>query len=458
LNRKEIYWMKTELQIRAENAAVGFYGARKPVIFEFAGVPGAGKTSTLNALQAFLKRCGFRVEIVIDRTSLCPIRNKTHPHFDVWAACNTLTQILEKTQRPPGLDDPDILILDRGLFDALCWLRLMGRLERIRPQERQVIENFLRIGDWRRRISAVFVMLASPADALQRERELLPVERKEGSIMNEPVLAQVLKTARETAKSLKKEFRIFEIDTSGGRKDGAKRIAEMVANLALNVIEEHAREDILSLPKEDVTRAFAGRKGLNAAEAAALVRLFVKSGNFKPREEVGTDKTRLQAFPVVVVRNKSGGVLRLRRKEPTGKNPPNEKMVIWTGGPVRKEDQANGDPVLQCALREIQTELRLGLEPHALKLRGAVCFEPGGEGTQKRVAIVYEWKAKTDAAAMVLSHAEFFDTRGAVVKGTFVRLKDLARDVDDGKITEALSGEIVRELLARDYRFSPRLF
>jgi hypothetical protein len=34
----------------------------------------------------------------------------------------------------------------------------------------------------------------------------------------------------------------------------------------------------------------------------------------------------------------------------------------------------------------------------------------------------------------------------------------MARDVDDGKITEALSGEIVRELLARDYRFSPRLF
>jgi hypothetical protein len=41
---------------------------------------------------------------------------------------------------------------------------------------------------------------------------------------------------------------------------------------------------------------------------------------------------------------------------------------------------------------------------------------------------------------------------------SFVRLKDIVRDVDDGKITEELSGEIVRELLATDYRFSPRLF
>ena len=450
--------MKTELQIRAEDAAERFRGARKPVIFEFAGVPKAGKTSTLNALQVFLRRCGFRVEIVIERASLCPIRDKTHSNFNVWTACTTLAQILEKTDNPPGYNDPDILILDRGLFDALCWLRLMERLERIRPKERQVIESFLRLAEWRRRILAVFVMLASPEDAMQREKGLLPVEREEGSIMNEKVLAQVLNTTRETSKSLKKEFRIFEIDTSAERKGGAKQIAEAVANLALNVIEEHLREDVLSLPGEDVIRMFAGRRCLNSSEAAVLAKLFVKSGKYMPREELEADKTRVQALPVVVVRNKSGRVLRLRRKEPTDKNPLYEEMVIWTGGPVRKEDEAGGDSILQCALREIQESLRLGLEPHELKLRGAVYSEPGGAETQKRVAIVYEWKAKTDAAAIVLSRAKFIDGRGTALGGIFVPLKDLARDVDDGKIAEKLSVEIVRELLAKDYKFSPRLF
>jgi predicted NUDIX family phosphoesterase/predicted ATPase len=450
--------MKTELQIRAEDAAERFRGARKPVIFEFAGVPKAGKTSTLNALQAFLKRCGFRVEIVIERASLCPIRDKTHSNFNVWTACTTLAQILEKTQNPPRIDDPDILILDRGLFDALCWLRLMERLERIRPEERQGIESFLTMADWRKRISAVFVMMVSPEDAMQREKGLLPVEHKEGSIMNEKVLAQMLNTTRETSKSLKKEFRIFEIDTSAERKGGVKQIAEAVANLALNVIEEHLREDILSLPREDVIRTFAGKKCLNSSEAAALVGLFVKSGNFKPREEVEADKTRVQALPVVVVHNKSGKVLRLRRKERTDNNPLNEKIVIWAGGHVRKEDEANGDSMLQCALREIQEELRLSLEPHELKLRGAVYSELGGPGTQKHVAIVYEWKAKTDDVAIVLSSAEFFERRGTALSGTFVPLKDLARDVDDGKLAEEWSVEIIRELLAKDYKFSPRLF
>jgi predicted NUDIX family phosphoesterase len=450
--------MKTELQIRAEDAAERFRGARKPVIFEFAGVPKAGKTYTLNALQAFLKRCGFRVEIVIERASLCPIRDKTHSNFNVWAACTTLAQILERTQNPPRIDDPDILILDRGLFDAICWLRLMERLERIRPEERQGIESFLTMADWRRRISAVFVMMASPEDAMQREKGLLPVEHKEGSIMNEKVLAQMLNTTRETSKSLKKKFRIFEIDTSAERRGGVKQIAEAVANLALNVIEEHVREDVLSLPREDVIRMFAGRKCLNSSEAAALARLFVKSGNYTPREEVAADNTRVQALPVVVVHNKNGRVLRLCRKEGTDNSPLNEKMVIWTGGHVRKEDEAGGDPMLQCALREIQEELRLSLEPHELKLRGAVYSAPGGEGTQKHVAIVYEWKAKTDDVAIVLSSAEFFKKRGTALSGTFVPLKDIARDVDDGKIAEEWSVEIVRELLAKDYKFSPRLF
>ena len=413
--------MKTELQIRAENAAERFRGARKPVIFEFAGLPKAGKTSTSNALQVFLKRCGFRVEIVNERTSLCPV--DTRSNFNVWAAgrvaplyaaCTTLAQILEKTQNPPGFDGPDILIVDQGLFDALCWLRVMEHLERIRPEERRMIEGFLRLADWRRHISAVFVMTASPEDALQREKGLLPVERQEGAIINKKILARMLNTTRKTAQSLKNEFRIFEIDTSAERRGGARQIAEAVANLALNVIEEHLGEDVLTLPEEAVSRTFAGRRCLNSSEAAALAGLFVKSGNFMPREEMEPDKTRVQALPVVVIRNKSGRVLRLHRKEPTGQNPLNGKIVIWIGGPVRKEDAAGGDSILQCALSEIQEGLRLGLEPHELKLRGAVCPGRGGEGTHKRVAIVYEWKPKTDDVAIVLSSAEFFENRGTL--------------------------------------------
>jgi predicted NUDIX family phosphoesterase len=455
--------MKSDLQIRAEKAAERFGSARKPIVLEFAGVPKAGKTTTLNALQAFLKRCGFRVEIVVERASVCPILDKKHANFNVWTACTTLAHILEKTQNPPRPEDPHVLILDRGLFDSICWLTLMERLERIRPQDRELIERFLRLDDWRKRISAVFVMIVSPTDALTREKGLLPVEGGKGSIMNQDVLNQMLNTTKEAAERMKSDFRIFNIDTSSGQlKNGAKKTAEVVADLALNVIEEHLREDIFSLPKAEVTKLFGAKRCLSIAEARALVAAFNMTGNFAPREQVETDKTRVQALPVVVIRNKSGDVLRLRRKERLEDSPLHEKLVVWAGGHVRKEDQINGDCLIQCALREVQEELRLSINAQELSLQGAIYSELG-ERSAQHVAIVYEWKAATDEVAVVLSSAEFFERRGTSLSGSFVPLKDLALDVDkeeerERRVTEEWSVEIVREILAKDaYRFSPRL-
>ena len=158
-------------------------GARKPLVIEFAGVPKAGKTTTLTNVQTFLKRCGFRTDVVIERASVCPIRDKKHANFNVWTACTTLAQILEKTQNPPRPDDPHILFLDRGIFDSICWMTMMEQISRIRSDERKLIQKFLTIDDWKKRISAVFVMLASPQDAMKREQGILPVEGAQGSIM-----------------------------------------------------------------------------------------------------------------------------------------------------------------------------------------------------------------------------------------------------------------------------------
>jgi ABC-type multidrug transport system ATPase subunit len=105
--------VKTALQIIAEKLAQEFKKkGRKPVVIEFAGTPKAGKTTTLSTIQAFLKRCGFKVEVVVERASVSPVRDKYDATFNVWTACTTLAQILEKTQDPPREDDPDILILD----------------------------------------------------------------------------------------------------------------------------------------------------------------------------------------------------------------------------------------------------------------------------------------------------------------------------------------------------------
>jgi ADP-ribose pyrophosphatase YjhB (NUDIX family) len=148
--------------------------------------------------------------------------------------------------------------------------------------------------------------------------------------------------------------------------------------------------------------------------------------------------------------------LRLRRRERDEKNPLHEKLVIWAGGHARKEDQSNGETLVTCAIRELQEELRLSLDPSELQLKGAIYYDQDLKSA-RHVAIVYEWNAKADDVAIVLSTAEFFERRGTALSGKFVSVASLVADVESEKIAEAWSIEVVREILAADHTFAKRL-
>jgi predicted NUDIX family phosphoesterase len=440
---------KTNLQERAERAAGLFRDkARKPLVIEFAGVPKAGKTTTLTQVQAFLKRCGFRTDVMVERASVCPIRDKKHANFNIWTLCTTLAQILEKTQNPPRSDDPQILFLDRGLFDSICWLTMMEKLSRIRQEDRETVQRFLSIDDWRKRVSAVFLMLSSPSDAMKREQSVLPVVGDGGSIMNIDVLRQVKAVNEECAELLSKDFRIFQINTSEGEtRDDPIRTAEVVADLVIGLIEEHIAEEILSLPKELVTKAF-GNKNFIPADRTQRFLLGSDQSDFRIRDQVEDDKSRVQALPIVVIRNADGDVLRLRRRERTSDNPLHDKVVLWAGGHVRREDDDNGDPLIRCVARELEEELRLQIRLSDLVPIGAVYFDNGGS-TSKHVAIAYEWRSVTNDVSVVLSRSEFFERRGTSLSGSFAGVDKLVADVRTKRLKEPWSVELIREHLAK---------
>lgn len=440
---------KTSLQVRAETAAAKFkQKARRPIVIEFAGVPKAGKTTTLSTIHGFLKRCGFRVETVVERASVCPIRDKKHFNFNVWTACTSLSQILEKTQEPPSQSDPEVLILDRGIFDALAWMSMMEKMGRLRKEERETIEKFLLIPDWRKRVAGVIVMKASPQDAMERERGNLPVLGA-GSIMNEEVIRQMLANTNQCVDRFRNRFKIFEVDTSKASGGNPKSTAEQVADIVLSIIEGELDEEILSVDKAQFNSLMNDKQVLNAVEAAELRQLFAAHGTFESREAVEQDATRVQALPVVVIRNKSGEVLQLKRREKDSKNALHEKMVIWAGGHVRKEDSANGKTLAQCAVRELQEELRLRVEHDELKLLGAV-YDGGAGNVSKHVAIVYEWQATSDDVNVVLNATEFFERRGASQSGRFIGMQDLLRCVEEDQVAESWSVKIAKELLKND--------
>jgi predicted NUDIX family phosphoesterase/predicted ATPase len=446
--------VKSHLQIRAEALAQDFKKkGRKPVVIEFAGTPKAGKTTTLSAVQAFLKRCGFKVEVVVERASVCPVRDKKHSNFNIWTACTTLAHILEKTQVPPRADDPEILILDRGLFDSIAWLEMMERLARIRREEREIAERFLLLPDWRKRISGVVVMLASPLDAMQREQGDLPVEGATGSIMNEAVLEQFRTNTRGACSRLANQFRIFEVNTSLPGSD-RKKTAEKVAEIVLDLISEQLEEEILCLNKTEVQKVLGGKTSITGSKTSELVNLFVTKGTYVPRAKAEASSELLQALPVVVVRTRSGQVLLLRRREKQAENPLHQRVVIWAGGHVRREDSANGPSVMQAAIRELHEELRLSLEAKSLNLLGAIHVDLGGS-ISKHVAIVYEWRPETDDVVVVLSNAEFYERRGTSLSGKFVSIEELRAGWKTfSEQSEPWSEQIIRDMLGEGDRLA----
>jgi len=171
---------------------------------------------------------------------------------------------------------------------------------------------------------------------------------------------------------------------------------------------------------------------------------------------VEEDFEAIQALPVVIVRRKNGDVLRLKRKEKDAKNPLNEKIVIWAGGHTRKEDKSNGETLLQCILRELQEELRLSVEPEELVLQGAI-YSDENPHSGKHLALVYEWRARTDDVVVALNN-EFFERRGTSLSGTFVSVENLIKEIENEKLTEPWSVEIATEILAKgQHHVSPRL-
>jgi predicted NUDIX family phosphoesterase len=274
--------------------------------------------------------------------------------------------------------------------------------------------------------------------------------------MNPEVLQQTRDLVDHTMERLKHMFNCFRVDTSSPKYDSPEKACNAVADVVLNWIEQQLQEDILSISKDTVVNIFQGNECLPATASTPLVETFTTSGEYRPRTEVESDTTRVQALPVVVVRNRSGQILRLRRKEKTEKNPLHQKIVIWAGGHVRKEDSANGNSLIQCAIRELQEELRLSVTEQKLKLLGSIYADHGGS-TSKHAAVVYEWRADTDDVSVALSSSEFFERQGTSLSGSFVGLDELTKDVDAGKF-EPWSEQIVRALLAPDHKFTPTLF
>lgn len=152
--------------------------ARRAFVIELTGTPKAGKSTSVTTLQTFFKDAGYQVHLLKERAADCPLPMKGHFFFNAWTTATMLAEVLETQETPV-----DILILDRGFFDALVWLELQARRDQVTLDEKKTFSDFVLLERWRSLVDVTVIMKVEPEIALRREHGSQIVPRT-GSMMN----------------------------------------------------------------------------------------------------------------------------------------------------------------------------------------------------------------------------------------------------------------------------------
>ncbi len=213
----------------------------RPFFVEFAGMPRAGKSSTITHTVECLQTLGFRIYAPAEGASQAPeyIKRKDLVAYNLWTTCYALTVILEGLHvRNPDLYD--VVVLDRGLFDALCWIEYLEDGGKIDEGERKRIADFLRIDNWNGMIDLVFVFTCDAETAKKRNEKYQLIPRL-GIVTNEDELRKLHDGYMSNGECYEEDFKqVVQVDTSGNPE--VKNVCYSVLREILTGIEANRGE------------------------------------------------------------------------------------------------------------------------------------------------------------------------------------------------------------------------
>jgi predicted NUDIX family phosphoesterase len=345
---------------------------RRPLFVEFCGSPKSGKSSTINALNLFLKRNKFKTALLSERASVCPIKDKTQPFFNVWTACSTISEIVKNLSFNADYHDLDVILSDRGLIDSLFWFNWLKNSRLLRTDDYSVIKNFLTTPLLIRYVDLVFVFKSSPDVSMDREYANL-LTGKEGSIMNRKVLTQYNQSIDEILVEIErmeghKSRKIEYINTDSYDQ---RQVNKIVTVKVLNNFEEILIEKIGYLNKSIREFLYRGMRSYynSSPFLGSLGNINPPQPNQNGNGEIFTlefdfrenveNSENIQPVPIAVITNeeKTKVLVVQKKSQSLGPDSPEfNKSLLYVGGHIRKEDDTSWD-FFQISKNAIEREL-----------------------------------------------------------------------------------------------------
>ncbi|MYA60769.1 MAG: hypothetical protein F4X40_09515 [Chloroflexi bacterium] len=228
MNQEQMRHKLELLRNDAESLLSSWNDRERPYFVEFAGTPKSGKSTCIDTISHFFRRLDFKVLAPTEGAS------KRTPYylkdnfvaFNTWSASYALTHILEGRY---GSDKYHIVILDRGLFDALAWFQLLMNEGDVSNEDCDKIQRFLLVDHWRQFVDMVFLFQTDPSTSLTRE-EGDKLIQEPGRAMNPEFLSTLNDAYDEIETQYGKQFEPLHIvNTSADQKTSPRDTAYHVA-------------------------------------------------------------------------------------------------------------------------------------------------------------------------------------------------------------------------------------
>lgn len=392
--------------------------SRRAFILELAGTPKAGKTTSVSTIKSFFKECGYRVEVLKERASECPLLMKGHFSFNTWTTCSLISEILSMLEKPL-----DLIILDRGYFDALVWLELQHRASQISPEEKVRFSDFVLLDRWRSLLDAVVIMSARPDLAITRENENLIVPRK-GSLMNISFLSRFNDALNDVKLDYGDKFRnIIEFSSVPG-----VGIVESNANLIEKILpymEEWADPKIAVVPRAALDSIMAGRNFISGDSAFTVWDTLQSVLQIRQRSMAENDHTLVQIVACGVHMNHhDNGLFVFKRSDLDEKTERYGSLTVWKGCHINAIDPSsvNMQKLRSSLSQRIQDDVHLDIMPKAKQL--SICWSPDSES--KHIGIVFYIDISDHETVESMREKEFRRSgRGSKTIGKFLQAEEL---------------------------------
>jgi predicted NUDIX family phosphoesterase len=379
---------------------------RRPIIIEFCGSPKSGKTACINSLDLFLRRNNFRTKILNERASVCPVQNKYDPLFNIWTVTSTIAELSEVLSNQSK--NYDVVILDRGIFDALCWFKWLIKNNHLDCDNYNSITSFLTMNRWKSAIDLIYVFIADPNVSLDREYANL-LTRKTGSIMRSEILLNYKETIVETCKEYGTMFRkIEQYDTSNKPLNNVNY--EVTKNI-LEILYRNTAEKIGYINLSDINNSLPETFYLSEIIKPSM---FV---NFDIRKDIEINDKKIQPIPILVITNKNRDkvLVVMKRKSISLASAESGKYMIYVGGHIREEDASHlKEPDIRSIIRitlqrEVKEETGIDFVPN--EQYDPMCiWVRSNDRSKKHMAICYMMEIDFDALNIKIDHNEFYTT------------------------------------------------